>query len=1022
MGSPDTSALAGDVRRPWRFAPSGIDAGFLRRPRLLTAMHQRWTLPLTTVTAGAGFGKSTLLAQAIAENEIDPAGADVHIRLLPSDASAAALARTIGYALGVESTDDSDVAAEPTARIHNALWAHAPTHVAIVLDDVHVVLGDASAQDLLAALVQDLPRNAHVVLSSRTEPFSEDHLRGVDVLRLHESDLAFDPSELEELGVDGEHTGGWPVAVGMAAAGRGKDIGTLLESTMLDMDDGVREALVATALLGGADAQLLADIGIDPGAAGSLADTPLVSTTRGRWLTVHEVWTRTVEALTAPDRRIEILRSGAAALRSRGLREEAFTAAAACGNWDLALDVARDLGASYVTELDDPRQLDRWLGMLPSPTRKEPGALLLEALSWRLRDPWDPLGVSSGRAACAGFRARGDQEAEVAGLHQTAYLCFVQGDQDVLAEIVGRVAELDALGVDAAAPYAALGRAVVNDALGDDAGVLDELSTIDTETLSRDWVGVVEWLRTNALLMLGRHDEARRHGELAGSTATKGFGGFVGARAIARWFDGAVEQVLDEELPEVRTPRDRFFLGTNGAMGRAAAGRTDEARRVFAVARTEKDHLDSPAEAAAVALTEASIALGELAEPLAARVLDDYLARFPLEEGPVERALRNRLALVYVLCPTTRDLWDRAPLGPGWQVGLSLARALVRVRDSGPQTLGDVAWPPPAIAFAHLSLLHACELAAAGKAAGRPEATTLIRWLTDTIGPRVREVLRHLEQTAIPSVAEGAHALSASVPVRPSYRLEVCVLGPMSVRRGGEPNDASELRRERVRALLALLVARRREHRERLASVLWPDFPVKRGAANLRTTLNYLLVGLEPRRRSGEPAFHLRSEGAYLELFPSDLLSVDLWEFRRHIADARRAEQAGLTTEVLDRLLAACDLWRGDAFAEFGYEDWAMGVASRTRADFVWGATRAAELLVAAGDTGRAVDLAARAVALEPLHEPCHRALALAYLDRNERAAAWRVMESCQQELADAGLTPEPVTIELVERLRSGQR
>ena len=65
-------------QRGGRRAPSPPPAlqGELVRRRLLDVVGRRFQVPLTVIVAGAGFGKSTLLAQAIRANHADPRGVD----------------------------------------------------------------------------------------------------------------------------------------------------------------------------------------------------------------------------------------------------------------------------------------------------------------------------------------------------------------------------------------------------------------------------------------------------------------------------------------------------------------------------------------------------------------------------------------------------------------------------------------------------------------------------------------------------------------------------------------------------------------------------------------------------------------------------------------------------------------------------------------------------------------------------------------------------------------------------------
>src|SRR5512144_1683256 len=78
--------------------------GRLSRPRLLAALHRRFETPVITVAAGAGFGKTTLLAQALAENRLVSRGQDVWLSCQPGDAAASRLAAGLFAALQLDGT------------------------------------------------------------------------------------------------------------------------------------------------------------------------------------------------------------------------------------------------------------------------------------------------------------------------------------------------------------------------------------------------------------------------------------------------------------------------------------------------------------------------------------------------------------------------------------------------------------------------------------------------------------------------------------------------------------------------------------------------------------------------------------------------------------------------------------------------------------------------------------------------------------------------------------------------------
>ena len=179
----------------------------LTRPRLLRALLGRWHHRVTCLIGGPGLGKTTLLAQAMAENGLARRGNDVWVGVEPGDghserlasAVAVALGRNAAVAAGVANTNANaagratmagagpdDPAAtgtntglalptEPAGTVDpgavaDAVWHRAPAEVCLVFDDVHLLPVDSPGATWLAALVDALPANGHVLLASRSEP------------------------------------------------------------------------------------------------------------------------------------------------------------------------------------------------------------------------------------------------------------------------------------------------------------------------------------------------------------------------------------------------------------------------------------------------------------------------------------------------------------------------------------------------------------------------------------------------------------------------------------------------------------------------------------------------------------------------------------------------------------------------------------------------------------------------------------------------------------------------------------
>ena len=178
------------MARPFRFHPPSPPDHSIARDRLLTLLEQRWDRRLVAISAGPGFGKTALLAAAVAD-ERNRRGTDVWLTCEPADESSAHLAAGLAEALGVHG-------AAEIGAICDAVWSRAPEVVCLVLDDVHEIPAHSKGAQLLTTLLSDLPRNGRVVLASRAAPpVPTARLAAAgQLLRIDEEALSFDTDEL----------------------------------------------------------------------------------------------------------------------------------------------------------------------------------------------------------------------------------------------------------------------------------------------------------------------------------------------------------------------------------------------------------------------------------------------------------------------------------------------------------------------------------------------------------------------------------------------------------------------------------------------------------------------------------------------------------------------------------------------------------------------------------------------------------------------------------------------------------
>src|SRR5258706_9032813 len=181
-------------------------AQLVRRPQLAERLTQGVMGPLTLVSAPAGFGKTTLLAQWLAESGMPVAW----LSLEPGDNE---LVRFLSYLIAALQTLDPHLGAvaltllqmpQPAAAetvltlLTNDVGSHGRDggDFVLVLDDYHVI--DAKAVDhALTFLLEHLPPHMHLVIATREDPpLPLARLRvGGQLTEVRVTDLRFTPSE-----------------------------------------------------------------------------------------------------------------------------------------------------------------------------------------------------------------------------------------------------------------------------------------------------------------------------------------------------------------------------------------------------------------------------------------------------------------------------------------------------------------------------------------------------------------------------------------------------------------------------------------------------------------------------------------------------------------------------------------------------------------------------------------------------------------------------------------------------------
>jgi LuxR family maltose regulon positive regulatory protein len=384
------------------------------RPRLGVRLSHAAEARLTLISAPAGFGKTTLLAAWLAAATTDNR-AVAWLSLDQGDRQPATFWTYVLTALqaavpgiGADALPLLQSAQPPIetvlASVLNELAATSHD-VVLVLDDYHLVDGP-DLRDGMTFLLEHLPPNIHLVISSRADPLlplARLRARG-ELVEVRAADLRFTPDEVaaylndvtgldlspENIGALEDRTEGWIAALQLAALSlQGRtDIGTfiaqfagddryivdyLVEEVLARQTEQVRTFLLRTCLLDRLNGSLCDAVTGDPGGKATLESldranlflVPLDATRH--WYRYHHLFADMLRAHLGderPDEVTQLHRRASQWYDQNGQPSPAIRHAVAAGD----IERAADLVELAIPELQRNRQeatIRGWLDAIP---------------------------------------------------------------------------------------------------------------------------------------------------------------------------------------------------------------------------------------------------------------------------------------------------------------------------------------------------------------------------------------------------------------------------------------------------------------------------------------------------------------------------------------------------------------------------------------------------------------------------------------------------------------------------------
>jgi LuxR family transcriptional regulator, maltose regulon positive regulatory protein len=1046
------SRLQGADDRLRRLRPPRLDRGQLTRPRLIAVLSGRFDRRATVIVAGPGFGKSTLLAQAIEENAIAPLGSDCWLSCTAADNNAATFVAAVFAATGLEA-----LASGPPTTVDDLVGslARLAPGTCLVLDDAHELTADSDGQRALQQLVLSLPAQCSVMISTRTMPdvpFASWMAKG-EVAVLSEDHLRFTDSELSQLatsrttdpqGLSTRTSGGWPALVELElAAGRvGGD--AFLREAVLNSASANDQILLATLdAIGGGDRPLLAaaaDQPIDAETWQRVQRFPMLQPVEGDGFRPHSLWQRALtDILSEADRRSARQRA-AIELRHRGRADDAFQLFATVGDTDGCLAVVADACSTGCTQIG-PTTIRRWHDALPEDVADSPEARLLRGLLARDQHTFASQTLELLIQAAEGFRTRSMIGPEVATLAELGFVAREQGSDLHFNAVVARLLELAGEGRVEVGALLHLGTAIFAEAVSDYNAMFNELQHIQESHVSRQLWTRLEWLRGHCQLMLGFPERGQPFTQRSLELAEDDFLGGRFLSAYMDWWCDPTARAINA-LPHIeseanRTPFDEVFGGGVLSTVHAYCGHIEAARAGMHVATNAGDSTFReqlrPEYRGVLAALQASIDVAEGRDSQAAEVLRFFVESCGAESPEVSRVARRFPALVHVLLPELRGMIDAANYGPSLHRARQAAHWCELLASDNPSDIAraqridaNSLAPLANVLPLRWAISSLCRFATFDPDTSASLAEDLVSRCGASVRADLRGEIERAEQRGDARAADGARKLLSLVRVAPTAPLQINLLGPLEVVHGVALDQAtrgiveSELRRQRVRQMIATLAVERTVRRDDLASWLWPEVDSRKSSQNLRTTLTYANRVLEPDRGPGDAAFVLRATPDQITLVGAPWVRTDIAQFREHLLNADDARSAGMHSVELHHLEAAVGLVRGLPLQDLAYSEWAQPVVREFNGSIALASRRLAALCFAQRRYRDASRHASLCLMIEPFDEIAHRFAVSSALGDGRLNAAHQALTVWANRMEELGVVS--ADLEMMRRRLQAQQ
>nr|WP_263325156.1 BTAD domain-containing putative transcriptional regulator [Neobacillus sp. Marseille-Q6967] len=249
---------------------------------------------------------------------------------------------------------------------------------------------------------------------------------------------------------------------------------------------------------------------------------------------------------------------------------------------------------------------------------------------------------------------------------------------------------------------------------------------------------------------------------------------------------------------------------------------------------------------------------------------------------------------------------------------------------------------------------------------------------------------------------------ASELDTHPGYSIRVQTLGQFRIWLGEKEVSEKDWQREKAKELFQLFVTKNElMTKDEILQLLWPDLDKKSADRDFKVALNSLHHVLEPARKARAAPFFIIREGVFYGLNPQAVIELDITDFQDWIQKGLHDDDPVKSIPHLEKALA---IYLGEYLPDRRYADWCISKRESMLVYFLRGAEKMAQLMVRRENYDSVIYWCEKIILRDRTWEEAYRLLMYSYYRKNNRPQAikWyhKCMEVLEEELGVSPLEP----------------